>query len=308
MILDKINGHLVPVGVCKSGGAGPAPATRLPHLTVTTDTGSTVYATDGVTTTYATETSTGIFEMDLPEWNKTYTVYCTLDGDTASGTITIDDIDYDMELIHLDPTKMSFTELEFLKVIAANKQSLMTIGATITLSNQYCDTYEVIGVNHDSTSGTVDIMAHTHVTANSSYGTNADYISSSIRTWINGTYLDAFSADIKNTAKTMAVKVNNLSGVLTTINDKVKLLSMTEIGATNTYAPTNEGSLYTGVFTPGTSTTQIANRWRSGTTNWYWLRSRYGNNAYQAWAVYYLGNCVNRDNTDVLGVLPVLRF
>ena len=58
----------------------------------------------------------------------------------------------------------------------------MTIGATITLSNQYCDTYEVIGINHDGTTDTVDIMAHTQVGNQQFSASSQVYSSSDIRT------------------------------------------------------------------------------------------------------------------------------
>ena len=171
----------------------------------------------------------------------------------------------------VDPTKMEFTEAEFLSVIADGNQSKMKIGALITLSNQYCDTYEVIGTNHDSTSGTVDIMSHTQVGNQVFNSSSQVYSSSNIRTWINSTYFDAFSSNIQNAAKTMSVVTNTSSGNSTT-SDKVKLLSMTEIGATSSDAPTGEGSLYSDVFTPGESSTAIANRWRAAGT--------YGNSNY----------------------------
>ena len=207
----------------------------------------------------------------------------------------------------VDPTKSSFTEAEFLTVIAEGNQAHMTIGATITLSNTYCSTYEVIGVNHDGTSGTVDIMAHTQV-GNQQFGSSQVYSSSSIRTWINGTYFNAFSDNIRNAAKTMSVVTNGSA----TANDKVKLLSMTEIGATNTYAPTGEGSLYTGVFTPNPSSTATTNRWRVagtyGNTRYYWLRSRSTYGTTDVWYVRSDGNCNRTSHTGTFGVLPVLRF
>ena len=187
----------------------------------------------------------------------------------------------------------------------------MHVGATITLSNTYCSTYEVIGVNHDGTTGTVDIMAHTQV-GNQQFSTSSQvYSSSNIRTWINGTYFNAFSESIRNAAKTMAVVTNTSSGNTTT-NDKVKLLSAAEIGMTHTYAPTGEGSLYTGVFTPGAYNEYITDRWRAagsyGNANYYWLRSRYSYSTANVWIVGSYGNCNNSSYAGTRGVLPVLRF
>ena len=208
----------------------------------------------------------------------------------------------------VDPTKSSFTEAEFLGVIADGNQALMTIGATITLSNTYCNTYEVIGVNHDGTTGTVDIMAHTQVGNQQFSSSSQIYSSSNIRTWINGTYFNAFSNDIQNASKAMSVVTDGSS----TVNDKVKLLSATEMGITGSYVPTGEGSLYTGVFTPGDRTSYITNRWRGpgsyGNSSYLWLRSRGTNNTNYVWRVRSDGYCNNYFYTNTYGVLPVLRF
>ena len=211
----------------------------------------------------------------------------------------------------VDPTKDSFTEEEFLSIIADGNQALMHAGALITLSNQYCDTYEVIGVNHDGTVNTVDIMAHTQVGDQQFSAYSQEYSSFNIRTWINDIYFNAFSSNIRNAAKTMNVVTNTDSGNTTT-NDKVKLLSMTEIGATHTYAPTEEGSLYTGVFTPNLWNTATPDRWRAagtyGNANYYWLRSRHTSYTGAVWYVGSGGNCYVGNFAGTRGVLPVLRF
>ena len=190
----------------------------------------------------------------------------------------------------------------------------MTIGATITLNNQYCDTYEVIGVNHDGTIGTVDIMAHTQAGYEVFSTTNTNvYKDSSARVWINGTYFNAFSDNIRNAAKTMSVVTNTANGNVTT-EDKVKLLSGAEIGLTsNSFIATNEGSLYTGVFTPGPLETAIMNRWRDkgtyGSTTDIWLRTRSTYGSGNVANITYAGSCgYSADNRYAAGLVPVLRF
>jgi hypothetical protein len=184
----------------------------------------------------------------------------------------------------------------------------MHVGATITLSNTYCTTYEVIGVNHDGTTGTVDIMAHTQVGNQQFNNGYAAYQDSSLRTWINGTYFNAFSANIRNVSKDMTVIT--VGKPVTT--DKVKILSMAEIGATHSYAPTAEGSLYEGVFTRGASSTVIANRWRDagtyGSTDGYWLRTGVTNDSSKTWHVRFDTYCSSLDEYSTRGILPVLRF
>lgn len=76
----------------------------LPHITITSETGSTVTATKGVKTYTATETSTGTFEVDVEEYG-TYTISSELNGDTETRTITIDDVKcYTIEVMHFEAT------------------------------------------------------------------------------------------------------------------------------------------------------------------------------------------------------------
>lgn len=69
-----------------SGGGG-----LLPHLIVTTTTGSTVTATKGLTVVTLTETSTGQFEADIPEFG-TWNIEASLSGSTATYTLTVDTV------------------------------------------------------------------------------------------------------------------------------------------------------------------------------------------------------------------------
>ena len=70
-----------------SGGGGGL----LPHLIVTTTTGSTVTATKGLTVVTLTETSTGQFEADIPEFGS-WDIEASLSGSTATYTLTVDTV------------------------------------------------------------------------------------------------------------------------------------------------------------------------------------------------------------------------
>lgn len=70
----------------ESGGGG-----ILPHLIVISETGSTVTATKGQTVITATETSTGHFECDLPEFG-TWTIDAILGGDDAQVSLVVDTV------------------------------------------------------------------------------------------------------------------------------------------------------------------------------------------------------------------------
>ena len=207
----------------------------------------------------------------------------------------------------VDPTKDTFTEDEFLSIIADGNQALMHVGATIALSNRYCSTYEVIGVNHDGTTGTVDIMAHTQV-GNQKYGTGTNLYTNAnnvVRPWINTTYFNEFSESIRNAAKTMSVVVKRRDGRTETTTGKVKLLSATEIGLSGSYVPSGEGSLYTGAFT-------ASSRWREagtyGNTNYYVLRSAHTNSDSYVWYITSNNGASYGGYSNTYGVLPVLRF
>ena len=63
----------------------------LPHLIVISETGSTVTATKGTTVITATETSTGHFECDLPEFG-TWTIDAILSGDDAQVSLVVDTV------------------------------------------------------------------------------------------------------------------------------------------------------------------------------------------------------------------------
>lgn len=183
----------------------------------------------------------------------------------------------------------------------------MSIGAIITLNNQYCNQYEVIDVNHEDVANSVDIMAHTQVgnMANDSYY----YTTSNIRNWINNDYLNMFDYDIKQLMKTMPVVTER-----TTQEDKAKLLSWRELGVTyaSSYMFSTDGGEKYPVFTAGTYSTAILDRWRGaggyGSNNNYWSRSRRSDSGTYRWSVSNNGIYSSLTYSSTCGVLPVMRF
>lgn len=105
------------IGVPSTASAGQVPTVRnvggsnvfvmetpaeglKPHFVITSDTGSTVTVTKGGTTYTATETSTGIFECNVADYG-TYTVTSVLNGDTATSTVSVDDVKiYNVDVRH----------------------------------------------------------------------------------------------------------------------------------------------------------------------------------------------------------------
>ena len=206
---------------------------------------------------------------------------------------------------------MSFTEAEFLQIIADGNQDKMRVGATITLSNTYCSTYEVIGTNFNSTTGTVDIMAHTQVNKLKFDG-SGKYTNSTVRTWINGTYFNAFSANIRNAAKTMNVQYY-YDSYSYSVSDKVKLLSVTELGATGTNVPTyHDGGEKYAAFTSNAWNSANSSRWRAAGSrgdSYYWLRTgRTMSPTSNPYCVGSNGALTADSNINTRGILPVLRF
>ncbi len=213
--------------------------------------------------------------------------------------------------MNFDPTKMELTQDEFIAICNQGLQSMMSIGAIIHMNNEYCNIYEVIDVNHEGTLNTVDVMAHTQV-GNMVFGSSQNYNTSSIstiRTWINDNYINAFDYEVRELMKVQQVTTRG-----TTQNDKAKLLSWRELGVTysaTTVDSTDGGTQYP-VFTAGAYGTAILDRWRGpgnySHATYCWLRSRYSSGNSHVWHTVANGRCEYSSYDYDFGVLPVLRF
>lgn len=209
----------------------------------------------------------------------------------------------------LDPSKMTLTQDEFIAICNQGLQSMMTLGAIVTLNNETCNQFEVIDKNHDGTSNTVDLMAHTQVN-NMAFGESQDYNTSSVRTWLLGTYYDKFDLSIRNLMKPMTVITSGVSNT-----DKIKLLSWRELGLTAyTWYDTNDGGNQYPVFTAGSQGTAILNRWRQrgtyGNDSQYYMRSKVASSPAYVNIVKSDGTCTFQgySSSYTAGVLPVMRF
>ena len=208
--------------------------------------------------------------------------------------------------MNLDPSKMELTQDEFVAICSQGLQSYMTVGAIIHVNNEYCNTLEVIDANHDGTLNTVDVMAHTQV-YNMIFGSSQNYNISSIRDWINSTYINAFDYDVRELMKTMQVVTMGVTNY-----DKAKLLSWKELGIINNSMDSTDGGTQYPVFTGGSYSATMLDRWRGpgnyGNSGNYWLRSRYTGNSSNIWRIRSTGACSYTTYSDSDGVLPVLRF
>lgn len=159
-----------------------------------------------------------------------------------------------------------------------------------TSSYQY---WQIADFNHDGTSGTVDLIQVNNA-AGQAFGSSNKYGTSSIRTWLNGTYLSGFSTAVQTALKTMSVVTNGSS----TTDDKVKLLSGTEAGKSNANMPTGEGTKY-----------PVTIGWKSGVNSYYyWLRSRNTYDLNFGWLVTASNTTTQGRYYDIFGVVPVIRF
>ena len=184
-------------------------------------------------------------------------------------------------------TKKQLTEKEFLGIVDAGIQSELSIGTEITLSNPLGTTniWVVAGVNHDDTVGTVDLISKNLIQDSTDdayggkFGVSQNYFWSKLYKWLNNVFINGFSIAIQNSLKTMNVKTD-IDGSIESTQDKIKLLSMNELGLTNSdwkYVPnTAEGTMYP-IFESGNSDSAKAKRKKyksDGGTGWYWTRSR----------------------------------
>ena len=105
---------------------------------------------------------------------------------------------------------------------------------------------------------------------------NNDYANSDVHSWLNNTYLNLLSADIKAAVKQVKIPYRKGSGTSTSVTSganglscKVFLLSMKEVGLTPSYSPTEGATL--SYFSAGGNTARKANL--NGSPAEWWSRS-----------------------------------
>lgn len=116
-----------------------------------------------------------------------------------------------------------------IKYIINNKLvSNLLLGKKVIIPNDKSETNEwlIIGVNHDITNNTIDLRSNIAAITDKVFDNNSNiYESSYIRKLLNEEFLNGFSNDIKSMMQYMNVSSNGK-----TLSDKVKLLSMSELG------------------------------------------------------------------------------
>lgn len=198
----------------------------------------------------------------------------------------------------------TISQSDFIKMSDEDKYNL-PIGTLVHLNNDYCDTYEVIHKDKDS----IYLMANYQANEMSFSTESSIYKDSRIRKWLNSIYLDNFDKIVTRNMKVMKVASNG-----EILNDKVKILSGTELGITGTYIRDDEGELYNELNSNPRDYNEddFIEAWRElgdwGSPYCVWTRSRSTSNSYSVWSVSSSGTCDYDYYTYTYGVLPVLRF
>lgn len=113
----------------------------LPHLIVISETGSTVTATKGQTVITATETSTGHFECDVPEFG-TWTIDAILGGDDAQVSLVVDTVKvYTVDDSHFHATvTVKYPDGATCRLQSAD-ETLYATGSPYTFTVHHAETY-----------------------------------------------------------------------------------------------------------------------------------------------------------------------
>ena len=198
---------------------------------------------------------------------------------------------------------LEFIDNDCIALAISRGETADFIGKDVTLSNSVVSNYtswKIADFGHDSSGNTVDLIQNNTI-YKTTFGYNQKYSSSTARSWLIGNYLPGFSTDVKNKLQTMTVTTDGGN-----TNDKIKLLSGTEVGGTHQDMPV-EGTKYP-IFTSSSGTDADSSRVRTGTNTVWWLRPRRTNYASFVWIVTATGNLSSDSCSYSFGLVPCIRF
>lgn len=278
------------------------------------ESGQTITITDGKGNARTVQTTGQEFtDIALPGMEE-----YTIANETASETITLNLGSFAEVTLPVGPpyynelkNGITLTEAQWLafldgggiKYIIDNGETSTFLGKKVSLTNSAESTYTTWSIgdfNHDSTSNTCDLILDNTI-HNTTFNTSQYYNNGTARAWLIDTYYNGFSTNIKNKLQRMAIASNGI-----TINDKVKLLSVTEVGGSHSYALV-EGTKYP-IFTSSSGVAADASRVRTGVNSTWWLRSRDTNNTNNVWRVAFEGSLSYGDHFNSHGLVPAIRF
>lgn len=148
-------------------------------------------------------------------------------------------------------------------------------------------TVEIVGFNHDDlasggkagiTFGLKNLMANTRQ-MNSSNTNAGGFTGSDMYDWLQGTLLNSLPSDLRAVLKSVNKKTSagSQSSTINTNAMKIFLFSEVEIFGSVTYSKSGEGSQYSRFATASSRIKYLSNG--SGSANFWWERSPYGNNS-----------------------------
>ena len=225
------------------------PAVMLAKAEVTSDTGSTVTMTDGVTTIELTEVSTGNYEGDIPSYG-TWTVTSVLGGDTRTATLTVDTAKiYTVDLEHFSAS-ITVTYPTGATVTCSDGQTTLTAtGSPYTFTVHSSGTWTITGVEGGttvtedvviSTSGQTESVTFIHTISVDLYSAASDTVSFTDES-------GSKTATTDTTGKAEAVSI--------TFSDLAPSITFTSSVAKD---PDNLSNDYSKTVTIGNATTEIA--------------------------------------------------
>ncbi len=209
-----------------------------------------------------------------------------------------------------DPVTHVATEAAFIQLLEHGVYDSKYIGYKVQLGNSvnYNNGLWVIAdVNHDSEntgqSNCYDLISEDCFYNTTFSSSNNQWRSSTPRTWLNGTFYNGFSSNLKN--RLMNPKYNSQGTWYT--DDYVILPSFIEV---NGNVPTNfsnvvvEGVKYP-IFESGSSS-RIKNRF-GGSAYYWWTRSRSTSGSSYVWFVYSDGSMTSSYYDSYYNLAPLMR-
>lgn len=168
-------------------------------------------------------------------------------------------------------------------------------------------TVEIIGFNHDDlvsggkagiTFGLKNLMANTRQ-MNSSNTNAGGFTGSDMYEWLQGTLLNSLPSDLRAVLKSVNKKTSagNRSSTINTNAMKIFLFSEIEILGSVIQSKSGEGEQYSRFTTTSSRRKYLSNG--SGSVEYWWERSPYGNNSTNFCAVSSNGNA-DHGNADIL--------
>lgn len=283
---------------------GRGGATPFAYVAVTYPASAICTCTNGVQTLQARDTS-GRFIFCVPS-SGTWTVSAANGSDTDSKSVSI-----------TQPGRVSTLALHFGAPISA-----LQVGDSVYMNvNNVRKEFLVVQQGRPSDiysttfdDGTILLMKDIYEKKAAHSSDVNDYGNSTIHSYLNNGFLAMFDADIQSAIKQVKVPYRSGSGTSKTVTSgenglsaKIFLLSMTELGFSESYQPTNEGTKLS-YFDSGKGTAANAKRIAklNGSITYWWTRSPYCDNTTKMWLVWTDGSEYWNSCTTSYGIRPAL--